>query len=299
MDFLTLRIFLLLSETGSFSKTANILHLTQPAVSHQIKTLEHEVNQVLFARKGRSARLTPAGQLFLPYAQQILTLLTEGKTLLAEYGGEYGRLSIGAGTTTIIFRLPDLLQKYKNRFPGIELAIKAGSSREIADLVLGGALDFGLITTPTHPGKIKSVPLYQDEILLVVPASWRPPRSPLTLEDLKDKPLVLFPRTSGFREFLESTFRARQFHPRISLELDTIEGIKQMVRIGMGFSFLPKIAVSSEISAGELKTYPLAGLGDLHRTTYLIYLPDKVWTNAMKGFAGLLSEYHPFSAESL
>lgn len=290
IDFSTLQTFLLLAETGSFSQTARIQHLTQPAVSHQIKILEEELGQILVERRGRHTRLTPAGELFLPYAQRILGLYAEGKNLLADFRGKGGRFSLGAGTTTIIFRLPDLLQKFREQFPETDLVIKAGNSREITDLTLHGTVDFGLVTTPAPAGKLKSIPLYQDQILLVTPPDWKNSCGELHLVDLENEPLILFPRGSGFRDFLELTFRTHHFLPKVTMELDSIEGIKQMVSIGMGLSFLPEVALNPELANGELKTFKVTDLENLHRTTYLIYLPERSWTAAMKGFVGILKE---------
>lgn len=288
MDFSTLKTFLLLAQNGSFSQTARSLHLSQPAVSHQIKSLEEEVKQALFDRKGRTAQLTTAGRLLLPYAQRILSLLAESKNALLELEGGGRRLSIGAGTTTIIFRLPDIIQDFKELFPQVELVIKAGSSKEVIELVLNGSLDLGLVTTPAPPGTLKSLPLYEDEILLVASSSWPQSRAPLGIKELEEEPLILFPPGSGFRDFLELFFRTHGLHPKIVLELDSMEGIKQMIRIGLGLSFLPRVAVAKELAAGELVSLPLAESDTLYRTTHLIASPDKIRTKAMMEFTALL-----------
>ena len=288
MNFSTLKTFVLLAQNGSFSKTARTLHLSQPAVSHQIKLLEEEMKQALVERKGRITQLTTAGQLLLPYAQRILSLLAESKTALSELEDEGRKLSIGAGTTTIIFRLPDLIQNFKARFPKVELVIKAGSSKEVTELVLNGSLDLGLITTPAPPGALKSLPLYEDEILLIAPVSWPQSQTPLPLRELEKQPLILFPRGSGFRDFIELFFRTHGLHPKVVLELDSMEGIKQMIRIGMGLSFLPQVAVAQEIYAEELISLPLAEADGLYRTTHLIASPDKFWTTMMTEFTTLL-----------
>src|SRR5690554_940654 len=287
MEFYTLKTFILLAQNGSFSQTAKLLHLTQPAVSQQIKGLEAEFNQILFERKGKTTQLTPAGQLLLPYAQRISLLLSETINMMLEFKGEGEGLCIGAGTTTIIFRLPEIIRDFKLLSPGSELKIKVGTSKEITELVLNGSVDFGLVTTAPSD-KLQSIPLYRDEILLVTPVLWYPPFTPLRFSDLEETPLILFSQGSGFQDFLDAFFRAHNFQAKVVLELDNIEGIKQMVKSGLGLSFLPKIAVVNELGTKDLLTLKLADLDSLYRTTYLISLPDKLWTKRMMEFYSLL-----------
>jgi len=292
MELSHLQTFLLLAKNGSFSQTAALLHLTQPAVSQQIKTLEEELGQVLFVRRSRSTpltRLTPAGELFLPYARQIDLFLAEGRDKLKNHEPKKPlSLSFGAGSTTITYCLPELLRAYKRRVPTGELVIKTASSQEVAGLVLKGDVDFGFVNTPAHTGNLKCFPLFQEQILLVTPGEWEPPTSPLHLQDLANEVLIFPSPLSGFRDFLNDSFRRRRLSPRILLELDDLEGIKELVRIGLSVSLLPESTVRSGLSSGALKTCPLAE--EFFCPTYLLSLPEKFWTRAMKEFAWLLEE---------
>jgi|LFRM01.1.fsa_nt_gb DNA-binding transcriptional LysR family regulator len=292
MEISHLQTFLLLAKNGSFSQTAALLHLTQPAVSQQIKALEEELGQVLFVRRNRSThltRLTPAGEVFLPYARQILLFLTESRERLESYEPEKpSTLTLGAGSATITYRLPELLQAYKEQAPGDEVVIKAGSAQEITELILKGDVDFGFVNTIARTGNLRSFPLFREEILLVAPGNWEPPAFPLRLQDLADEVMILSSPLSGFRDFLNESFRRYRLTPRVLLELDDLEGIKEMVRIGLGVAFLPESALRSGFFAGRLKTCPL--VEEFSCTTFLLSLPGKFWTRAMQGFARLLAE---------
>lgn len=293
MELSHLQTFLLLAKNGSFSQTAALLHLTQPAVSQQIKSLEEELGQILFARRSRSTRLTkltPAGKLFLPYARQITASLGESKKMLKE-SEQKKSLSFAAGSTTITYHLPELLHAYKRRAPEFELIIKAGSSQAVTELVLSGVVDFGFVTIPVAPnGNLKSIPLFREQILLIAPADWNPPVLPLRLQDLENEEMILPSPPGDYRDLLDLNFRRYRFYPRIVFELDNIEGIKQMVRIGLGVSFLPESIFYSGLYSGTLKPCPLVEPDNFFCTTFLISLPEKFWTRAMKEFARLLAE---------
>ncbi|NLZ44918.1 MAG: LysR family transcriptional regulator [Clostridia bacterium] len=292
MELSHLQTFLLLAKSGSFSQTAAVLHLTQPAVSQQIRTLEEELGQVLFVRRSRSnplTKLTPAGELFLPYARQITLFLAEGRELLKNHEPKkLTSLSFAAGSTTISYHLPELVRAYRRQAPAGEFIIKTGSSQEVAELVLKGEVDFGFVNTPAHTGNLKCFPLFREEILLVVPCEWEPPAMPLRVPDLAKEVLILPTPRSGFRDFLNESFRRHRLAPRILLELDDLEGIKEMVRIGLGVSFLPESAVRSGLASGALKTCPLEE--EFSCPTFLLSLPERFWTRAMREFAGLLQE---------
>lgn len=297
MDLSHLQTFLLLAKNGSFSQTAALLHLTQPAVSQQIKTLEEELGQVLFVRRGRSnqlTKLTPAGELFLPYARLITLFLAESRERLAGYQPEKPLpLALGAGSATITYHLPELLQAYKRQVPAGEVVFKTGSGQEITELVRKGELDFGFVNTPARNSHLRNFPLFSEKILLVVPEEWEPPALPLRLQDLANEAMILSSPRSGFRDFLNESFRRHRLMPRVLVELDDLEGIKKMVRMGLGVAFLPESAIRAGFSSGGFKTCPLAE--EFSCPTFLLSLPEKFWTPAMQKFAWLLAEKYALS----
>jgi DNA-binding transcriptional LysR family regulator len=141
MELVQIRTFQRVAALQSFSKAAEELHLTQPAVTSQIKNLESELGQHLIDRAGRSFSLTPAGEAFLAYAQQITNLTEQAHATLEQFSNQRGRICIGAGTTTTIFRLPAILSIYHHAYPKVEVQIRNGASNLVNSLVYENAVD--------------------------------------------------------------------------------------------------------------------------------------------------------------
>ncbi len=286
MELTQLRTFLLAATEHSFSRTAETLHLTQPAVTQQIKNLEAELGEVLFERLGRTLVLTPAGEALLSFAQPILNLADQALETISHFTNERGRLTIGAGSTNTIYRLPNLLQHYHNNCPQVELRIRNGDSELITRLVYENAIDLGLITTINNlPGIIEAKPLFRDGILLIAP-----PNHPAQIQTtrLTSESLILYRAGSGFRRYLEDQFHKLQFTPKVTMELESIEAIISLVKSGLGLAFLPEIAVASELSNGLLQTVKVEGWPEMSRQTYLILRRDKYLTWPIKAFLGLV-----------
>ncbi|NLG84805.1 MAG: LysR family transcriptional regulator [Firmicutes bacterium] len=294
MELHQLRIFLKVIEHASFSRAAAALHLTQPAVSQQIRALEEELGLELLQRIGRTIRPTKAGEVLLEYARNILTLAEKGERALAEFRAERrGRLILGAGNTNITFRLPPLLQEYRRREPGVEVVVKAGNSHQLLALLDEGQIDVALVTSPVEGRAFHFIPLFHDEIILILP-----PEHPfggkgsLTPEDLPGVPAILFARGSGFRRFLDNAFARAGYRPEVLMELESIEGIKRLVQIGLGLSFLPRVAVEEELKGGSLRTLPVAGLVPATRTTHAVYRPEPFLPTPLRAFLELLHEFY-------
>lgn len=289
MELNQLRTFHLAATEHSFSKAAQILHLTQPAVTQQIKNLETEIGEALFERLGRTLVLTPAGEALLSFAQPLLNLADQALETVRQFTNERGRLTIGAGSTNTIYRLPNLLQHYHRDCPQVELRIRNGDSELITRLVYENAIDLGLITTINNnlPSIIRATPLFKDKIWLVAPPNYPPSLTPI---ELAAESLILYRAGSGFRRYLEDQFRSCLFTPKVTMELESIEAIIRLVRCGLGLAFLPEIAVKEEVTNGILKAIKVEGWPDFYRQTYLILRRDKYLTWPVKNFLKLIEE---------
>lgn len=297
MELSQLRSFIAIIGTGNFSRAAVTLHLSQPALTHQIRSLEEELGSKLLERGPRQVRLTPQGNLFLTYAQRILSLAEESVHSVRELSGGSGRLTLAAGTTNIVFRLPDWLQKLREQLPHVEISVRAGTSLEVMEAVLQDRVDLGLVTSPVADRRLARFALFQDEILLIAGQG-------LCSEEitpwsgLNGQPFLLFPKGSGFRKYLDDLFRRLNIEPRIAMELDNIEGLKQMAGAGMGYAFLPRIAVQAELDQGILRQIHPEPRQELFRTTSLIMRKEKIKTPAITEFIQLLSREYPTSETS-
>lgn len=289
MELNQLRTFYLAATEHSFSKAAQILHLTQPAVTQQIKNLEEEMGEALFERLGRALVLTPAGETLLTFAQPLLNLADQALETVRQFTNQRGRLTIGAGSTNTIYRLPNLLQHYHRKCPQVELRIRNGDSELITGLVYENAVDLGLITTLNNnfPAIIRATPLFKDGIWLVAPPNYP---SAMTPAKLASESLILYRAGSGFRRYLEDQFRSCRFTPKTTMELESIEAIIRLVRSGLGLAFLPEVAVKEEITDGLLKVVKVESWPEFYRQTHLILRRDKYLTWPIKTFLNLVNE---------
>jgi DNA-binding transcriptional LysR family regulator len=281
MELTQLRTFRLVAAHKSFSKAATELHLTQPAVTLQIKHLETEINELLLDRSGRTLELTPAGEVFLSYTHQILNLTDQALETVRQYSNLRGRITIASGTTNTIFRLPLILQDYRRRHPQIEIRIRNGDSKLTTQLVYDNAVDLGLVTTISPSDNLQIIPLFKDPIWLIAPQDYP---AQITVTQLERESLILFRTGSGFRHFLDEKFRLNDFVPKVTMEMESIEAIIRLVHSGLGLAFLPEIAAREELASGGLRKVELTAWTPMFRQTYLIYRRDKYLTWPVKAF---------------
>jgi DNA-binding transcriptional LysR family regulator len=289
MELTHLHSFLRVADEGSVTRAAEALHLTQPAVTQHVRALERELGVPLFDRTGRGVQLTPAGQALRQYVQRSLALLEEGREVVADlHTGAAGRLMLGAGVTTSIFHLPGWLRSFREVFPGVDVVVRTGRSREVAALALERVIDVGLITSPVEHPDLRVVGLYDEEIVLVAP-----PGDPLAGREvsaaaLAEAALILFPHGTGFREYLDRVLAAAGIPARVKMESDSVEAIKSFVAVGLGVSFLPVAAVEAEIASHTLAPVRVAGLPPLRRRTAAVYRADRHLSAGARGFLDLL-----------
>lgn len=275
----------------NLSRAAEALHVTQPALTARLKSLEEELGSPLFDRSHRGMRLTAAGQAFLPYAERALAAMDEGRTLVAEHAsGSAGLLSIGTAPAVGAYVLPGLLARYVRRLPAVRLAVQTGHSEEIVDAVARGELDIGLIRELHHPG-VQAHALYEDELILVVPPVHEFAHEPeLDLARLADATLIMFDRASSYYDLTNATFRAAGVAPRGTIALDNIEAAKQMVRQGLGVALLPHTAVAADVARGTLREVGLRGVQRMRRRIIAVRRAGSQPSPALVGFLDVLEE---------
>lgn len=258
--------FLEIARQRNLSRAAEVLHITQPALTARLHLLEAELGMPLFDRSHRGMRLTHAGRGFLPYAERAAEALEAGRTLVGEHArGAAGQLTIGTAPAVGAYVLPGLLARYVERFAAIRLVVRTGHSEGIADLVARGELDIGLIREIHNPGVLIQ-PLYEDELLLVVPPSHEFARlGRIDVDHLADATLVLFDRTSSYYDLTNAIFRAAGVAPRSIIELDNIEAAKQVVKQGLGVALLPVTAIAADLARGALRAIPINGVTPTRR----------------------------------
>jgi DNA-binding transcriptional LysR family regulator len=270
-----LKVFRVAAEELSFTRAAEKLFLTQPAVTMQIKNLEDELRVRLFDRTGQRIALTPAGAVLHEYATRIAGICGEAESALAALRGEaVGHLSLAASTTIAQYLLPALAGQFLNENPGVELHIVGANTAEVVASLAAGRVRLGLIEGPAGRTDVKTEPFLDDTLLLIAPPSheWAETGA-LDVRALIGAPLILRERGSGTRDVVERALRKAGLELkklRIVMELDSTEAVKSAVRAGLGVGFVSEWALSRELALGLLKTVPVRNL-DIRRQFLLVY----------------------------
>ena len=290
MEIDQLRTFVAVSDAGSLTKAAEKIFLTQPAISRQIQALEASLGLVLFERIGRGVRLTDDGMLLRGYAERCLALLEDCRRELEERrDGTAGRLRLGVGGTHPMSELPEWLQSFSRRFPGVEVSVRTGRSQEMIAAIRDRQLDLAFVRVPVTDPRICVVDRYEERIILVAQPDKYPAESPLDPAEVSSSPLILFPQGSSFRAQIDAALAAANITPRICMETDSIDEIRRFVAMGMGVAFLPASSVREDIAAERLVEVHATGLPELTRHTTLIYLRDRYQSAAMREFIKLVT----------
>jgi len=279
---------------GSFSRAAESLRLSQPAVSLHMRQLEARCGTALLERVGKRAFPTPAGALLLEHAGRAFAELEAAQEALHRLRGVVaGRVRLGTGATASIHLLPPLLRRMRARYPELELIVVTGNAPEIAAAVTANELDVALVTLPVTGRQLRVAPLLLDPLVAVGPPDqpW-PRRGALTAAELARFPLIVYERGGTIRRVIDGWFRRGGARPRVVMELGNEEAIKKLVGAGLGVSVSPAMAVRDEVRAGALSMRPLSPA--LGRRLGLVHRRDKPETPALRAFlatvAGLSSE---------
>jgi DNA-binding transcriptional LysR family regulator len=269
-----LATFVEVIERGSFSAAADRLGLTQPAVSLQIRQLEKRLGVRLIERVGRRAQPTPAGTELLVHARAIADAVTAAQESVVPYAkGTLGRVRIGTGATACIHFLPAVLRDLRRRFPRLEIVISTGNATDMLRQLEDNVVDLGLVTLPA-PGRMFDVtPLLEDEfVVLSSPGGPQLPRL-ATAKVLAGQPLVLYEPGAQTRRIVDEWFAASGFSIRPTMELGSVEAMKELVGAGLGIGIVPRMAVDTPHGTPRLTTQSLSPR--LTRSIGLVLRRDK------------------------
>ncbi len=240
--------FAVVAQHRNISRAATLLHLSQPAVSGQLRLLQESFGEALYHREGRGIELTPTGQQLAQYALRVQGSYGEAQAFRRALKGiEAGTLRLGASTTPASYMLPYLVAEFHGRHPGIRIEMLNGNTTEIMRGMT--ELDIAFIegAVPTNlPTETGVHPWHRDDIVAIVPNTH--PLAQLgtksvALEAIAAYPLIWREAGSGVRQVVEDAFAARKLEARIALELAGVEGVKEAVRAGMGIGFVSAMSM--------------------------------------------------------
>ncbi|WP_183247522.1 LysR family transcriptional regulator [Bradyrhizobium sp. cir1] len=268
-----LQSFLVVIECGGFSAAAERLHLSQPAVSLQVRQLEKSLKASLIERVGRTAKPTAAGVALLAHAHQINAAVDLALDAVArQTGGTAGRVRLGTGATACIFLLPPVLKQLRSSLPALEITVTTGNTAEIAKAVEDNVIDIGLVTMPVTGRSFEITPVMQDEFVLISPRDMPLPAR-ITPAVLASKPVILFEPGGNTRRVADQWLIRGGVPLKPLMSLGSVEAIKEMVRAGLGCAILPGMAVSAAAKPRDLVVRSLSPR--LYRRLALVIRRDK------------------------
>lgn len=292
LNFNHLAIFLAVAETGNLTRAAERLHISQPAVSKQLRELEKSLGMALFHRLSKGVRLTEGGEVLLDYARRIFALESEAERALNELRNlERGQLTIGASTTIGVYLLPEICTLFRARFPGIELNLEIANTQHIQNLLLQNELDLGLTEGFVLSPDIQAEVLGEDEIIgVTAPNSALLQEKNLMLARLLREPILWRESGSGTRAVVENAVRDKGFSSPPRLTLGSTEAIKRAVIAGDGIAFVSRLTVEAELKSGDLRQLVIEDF-QLTRPLQRLRLSGKYEGRAVREFLRLLRPF--------
>lgn len=295
MEFNQLESFISVVKHNSFSYAAKELYITQPTVSNNIQNLEKELNTTLLNRTSKTINLTDAGKIFYKYAVELINIRDKAKHILSEYSNKVeGEIEVTASSIPEQYILPYIIKDFLNTYPKVSFSMTHKNSKDIIDDILDGKLNFGIVGAKYPSDMLEYMEFFEDELVLCVPSS-----HPLSENDYMDmdalssEKIILRKKSSGTRRLIEHQLSAMNVcldDLNIVSQIDSNEMIKKMIELGLGISFISKIAVKNEIDLKLIKPLKVKGL-ELKRCFYFVYIKNRTMSPVVDAFKNFLLEW--------
>jgi DNA-binding transcriptional LysR family regulator len=284
VDINQLEVFLSVAQEKSFSRAAEALHRTQPAVSQAVRRLETELGEPLFDRSSKDGTLTAAGKVLFDFAQQMMNLRHHAHTAIRELRDLHrGKLTLSANEYTVMGLLP-LIPIFRARHPHIKIEVKRSLASRIPSEILGRDVEIGVVTFKPSDASISSLPVITDELALIVaPDHPLAERKTISVKELGAETFIAHNVPSPYRERVIKTFEKHRTPLNISMEMPTLEAIKRMVGERMGVALVPRLTAQTEIKRGSLIGLTVKEMR-LERKLHLIYRRGATLSHAAKAF---------------
>lgn len=290
MELHSLRVFLTVATEKSFSRAAEKLLRTQPAVSLSIQRLETELGEKLIDRSAKELLLTDAGEIVFDYARRFENLQGELENALHELRDKSaGRLTIGANESSTLYLL-EHIERYRRQYPRVHVQIRRSLSSRIPVELMDGELELGLLTYDPADDRLISKVIFTDHLsFIVAPQHPLAGRDSVTIEELGEENFIAHNVVSPYRNLVIRTFQEHKVPLRIGLEMPTIESIRKMVERNEGVAFLPRMCVEQEVRHGLVREVKVEEM-QLDRPIRLVYPARRALSHAAQAFLDLVSE---------
>lgn len=276
------------ARSGGFSAAADVLGLTQPAVSNQIRQLEQETGAQLLERIGRTARPTAEGSLLIAAADRAFATLETALVEIARMKAEVaGSLVLATGATATRYLLPPVLTELTTRHGGIDLRILTGNTVDLVAGVLDGSIDIGLLTAPIADPQLDSLFFYRDRLVCITPPGQAPTAGAVHPTDFEGRRLILFDRAGSIRRSIDAWLEAADRSSIRITDIGSAEAQAAYVRSGFGWSIISEIATREDAADGRIDVRPLAP--PIHRDLVLVWRRDRAERPAIAAALTLFS----------
>ena len=284
MELHPLRVFLAVASERSFSRAAEKLLRTQPAISLSIQRLEAELGEKLIDRSAKDLILTDAGQIVFEYAQRFENLQSDLENSLAELRDKSaGRLAIGANESSTLYLL-DHIERFRAMYPKVKVQVRRSLSSRIPAELIDGQLELGLLTYDPEDERLTSRVIYTDHLSFVVAPGHRlGKRKEVSISELGQETFIAHNVVSPYRAMVLRAFQSHKVPLKMDLEMPTIEAIRKMVERNEGVAFLPRMCVESEIRLGVLREVKVREIS-MERKIRIVYPARRALSHAAQAF---------------
>jgi DNA-binding transcriptional LysR family regulator len=286
-----LRIFRTVADTGSFTRAAELLRLSQPAVSKSVRAMERQLSTPLFDRAHGAPTLTQAGTMLLARAHELFAVERAAEQeLLALSGGRIGELRVAASTTVVTYVLPAFLARFQRAHPEAKLRVLHANTRDVARALLERRVEVALVEGPVQHEQLELVPWKADELVVICsPDHEMARRSRVPVRELADLPFIVRERGSGTRRVADEALCAHGVVLRVALQLASTEAIKQAVAAGLGMAIVSRATLGDQLSLGRLAVIELEGVRLERQFSELRFRnrPESALARALRGILGL------------
>ena len=288
MELATLNVFLAVATEKSFSRAAEKLLRTQPAVSLALQRLEADLGEKLIDRSGKELLLTDAGRIVLDYARRFGNLKGEMENSIAELrDNSGGRLVIGANESTTLYLLRHI-ERYRGLYPKVKLQVRRSLSSKIPAELIDGNLELGVISYESRDERLTSKVIFADSLAFVVSPEHRlAQRASVSIAELGEETFIAHNVLSPYRDMVLREFQRHHVPLRMDIEMPTIESIRKLVQSKLGVAFLPRMCVEQELEQGTLRAVRVEEL-HVERKIYLVMPARRALSYAAGAFLDLL-----------